>query len=107
MYKKPNHFKSSELWRGFKKNNVSKGKSRANHVDQQLLSKLPSEEDSDENISMPQSPRSLNRQFSIDINADVKDSGQAFSPEEKSSSEPLSNPSLEWDQENFALSRSF
>ena len=103
MYKKPNHFKSSELWRGFKKKNVSKGKSRANHVDQQLLSKLPSEEDSDENISMPQSPRSLNRQFSIDINADVKDSGQVFSPEEKSSSEPLSNPSLEWDQENLAL----
>ena len=103
MYKKPNHFKSSELWRGLKKNNVSKGKSRANHIDQQLLSKLPSEEDSDENSSMPQSPRSLSRQFSIDINADIKDSGQVFSQEEKFSSEPLSNPSLEWDKENLPL----
>lgn len=100
MYKKPNHFKSSETWRGFKKHNTPDWKSRKNETDRQLLSMLPSE---DENESAPQSPRSLIRQLAVDINAKSKNIGLDSSPEEKSSSEPLSDPSLEWDQGNLAM----
>ena len=102
-YRKPNHFKSSESWRGFRKNG-SDWKSRANDADVQLMSMLPSEEENEENDSMPQSPRSLTRQLAVDINTDKKINELDCSPqEEKSSSELLPDPSLEQDQENLAL----
>jgi len=97
MFRKPNHFKISESWRGFKNNSAPDWKTQVNHTEKQLLSMLPSEEETD---SAPQSPKSLTRQLAVDVNTE---SGLVSSPEEKSLSEPLSDPSLEWDQENLAL----
>lgn len=90
LYRRPNHFKPAESWSGLKRNNVSEWRNRV----------LPSEEES----SSPRSPRSLIRQLSVQVNEGSKNNALESSPEEKSSqSELFSDPSLEWDQENFTL----
>lgn len=98
MYRKPNHSRASESWRGVKNNGAPNWKIRPNCTGKGILPTLPSEE---ENDSSPKSPKLLLRQLSVDINTDSKTSGRDSSPEEKSSSEPFSDPSLEWDQENL------
>lgn len=97
LYRKPNHLKSMESWGGLKKNNASEWRNRSNHVEKQPLCVLSPEDET------PQSPRSLIRQLAVEVNAGSKNNAMDSSPEEKSSSEPFSDPSLEWDQENFSL----
>lgn len=100
LYRRPNHFKPAESWSGLKKNNASEWRNRTIDVEKQPLCVLPSEEE----CSSPRSPRSLIRQLSVQVNEGSKNNALESSPEEKSSeSELLSDPSLEWDQENFAL----
>ena len=100
MYKKPNHLRASGSWRGVKNNGAPNWKPRANCTEKEILSTVPSEEESD---SSSQSPKVLLRQLAVEINADSKNIGRDSSPEEKSSSEPFSDPSLEWDQENLVF----
>ena len=100
LYKKPNHFKATESWGGLKRNNATEWRNRANDVEKQPLCVLPQEEDT----LMPQSPRSFVRQLAVEVNAGSNNTALDSSPKENSSpSEPFSDPSLEWDQENFAL----
>ena len=82
------------------KNNSSEWRNRSNHVEKQPLCILSPEEE----VPSPQSPRSLIRQLAVEVNAGSKNNNALdSSPEEKSSSEPFTDPSLEWDQENFSL----
>ena len=100
LYRKPNHLKLSDSWTGLMKNNSTELKNRSNHVEKQPLCVSSPEDEK----SRPQSPRSLVRQLAVDVNTGSKKSNALdSSPEEKSSSEPFTDPSLEWDQENFSL----
>jgi len=100
LYRKPNHFKAAESWSGLKRNNATEWRNRTNDVEKQPLCVLPPEE----NTSVQQSPRSFIRQLAVEVNAGSNDDALESSPKEKSSpTEPFSDPSLEWDQENFAL----
>ena len=100
LYKKPNHFKAAESWSGLKRNNTTEWRNRTNDVEKQPLCALPPEE----NTSVQQSPRSFIRQLAVEVNAGSNNDALDSSPKENSSSsEPFSDPSLEWDQENFAL----
>ena len=100
LYRKPNHIKATESWGGLKRNSATEWRNRTNDVEKQPLCVLPQEEDT----LMPQSPRSFVRQLAVEVNAGSNNSALVSSPKEKSSSsEPFSDPSLEWDQESFAL----
>lgn len=100
LYRKPNHFKATESWGGLKRNSATEWRNRTNDVEKQPLCVLPQEEDT----SIPPSPRSFVRQLAVEVNAGSSNNALESSPKEKSSpSEPFSDPSLEWDQENFAL----
>ena len=100
LYRKPNHFKTAESWSGLKRNNAMEWGNRTNDVEKQPLCVLPPEEDT----LVPQSPRSLTRQLAVEVNAGSNNNALDSSPKDKSSpSEPFSDPSLEWDQENFEL----
>lgn len=100
LYRKPNHLKLSESWTGLMKNNSSELRNRSNHVDKRPLCVSSPEDET----SRPQSPRSLVRQLAVEVNAgSINNNALDFSPEEKSSSEPFTDRSLEWDQENFSL----
>lgn len=100
IYGKANHLRSSESWRGLKTNEAADWKKRANCTEKEILPVLSSEE---ENDSSSQSPKLLTRQLALDVNAETTNNKLDSPPEEKSSSEPLSDPSLDWDQENLAL----
>lgn len=100
LYRKPNHFKPAESWSGLKRNNAMEWRNRTNDVEKQPLCVLPPEEDT----SVQHSPRSLTRQLAVEVNAGSNNNALDSSPKEKSSpSEPFSDPTLEWDQENFEL----
>lgn len=100
LFRRPNHFKPTESWSGLKKNNASEWRNRTNDIEKQPLCVLPSERDS----STPQTTRSLIRQLSVDVNTGSKNNALVSSREEISSqSEPFSDPSMEWDQENFTF----
>ena len=100
LYRKPNHFKAAESWSGLTRNNATEWRNRTNDVEKQPLCVLPQEEDT----SVQQSPRSFIRQLAVEVNAGSNNDALDSSPKEKSSpSEPFSDPSLEWDQESFAL----
>lgn len=100
-YKKPNHFRVSGPWSGFKNNNQTDWKTRANHIQTEISSLLPEEEDEDSSLKSP--PLQLTRQLSVDVNAESKNNTQVSSPEEKSSNEPFSDRSLEWEHEKLTL----
>lgn len=102
LYRRPNHFKATESWGGLKRNHASEWRNRTNDVEKQPLCVLPPEEDT----SIRRSSGSLIRQLAVEVNAGSKNNALDSSPEDKSShSEPFSDPSLEWDQENFALKK--
>ena len=100
LYKRSNHFKPEESWSGLKKNNALEWRNRTNDVEKQPLCVLLSEEES----ATPRTPRTLIRQLSVQANAGSNNNALESSPEENSAqSEPFSDPSLEWDQENFTF----
>ena len=100
LYRRPNHFKAAESWGGLKRNNASEWRNRTNDVEKQPLCVLPPEGDT----SIPRSPGSLIRQHAVEVNAGSKNNALDSSPEDESPHcEPFSDPSLEWDQESFAL----
>lgn len=99
--KKPNHFRVSGPWSRLKNNNQTDWKTRANHNQTELSSLLPEDEDDDSSPKSP--PLQHSRQLAVDVNAGSKNNAQVSSPEEKSSNEPFSDRSLEWEHEKLTL----
>lgn len=101
MYRKPNHFRVSTPWNGMKNDSQTDWETQVNRVKREIASMLP--EDKENDSSLRSSKLSLTRQLAVDVNAELNDIESDTLPEEKSSSEPFSNQSLEWGNEKLTL----